>query len=93
MKKNLFTLAAMLFIGTGASFAQSAETTTEAAPATEMKCSKGKKKACCAAKMEGSADASATKKDCSASTTMSATEPKKTDVLEGKSAVEPLPTK
>jgi hypothetical protein len=93
MKKNLFTLAAMLFIGTGASFAQSAETTTEAAPATEMKCSKGKKKACCAAKMEGSADASATKKDCSASTTMNATEPKRTDVLEGKSAAEPLPTK
>jgi len=93
MKKNLLTLAAMLFIGTGAAFAQSAETSTEAAPATEMKCNKGKKKACCASKMEGSADASATKKDCSASAAMNATEPKKSDVLEGKSVSEPLPTK
>lgn len=93
MKKNIFTIAAMLFIGTGAAFAQSAETSTEATPATEMKCTKGKKKACCAAKMDGSADASTTKKDCAASSAMNATEPKKAEVLEAKSVAEPLPVK
>jgi hypothetical protein len=93
MKKSFLSLAAMMLIGTGAVLAQSAETSTDAAPATEMKCSKGKKKACCAAKMQDGADASATKTDGSGSSAMNATEPKKAEVLEAKSVAEPLPTK
>ncbi len=51
MKKIILTFGAMLFIGVGVSMAQSAEATTQTAPAVEKSCSKGGKKgkACCAA--------------------------------------------
>lgn len=92
MKKFLLTSAAMFVLGIGVSMAQSATTTTDAdpAPATEKQCSKGGKKACCAAKAGASADASTDKKDCSSAS--AATEVKSTKI-EAKSTTTALPVK
>lgn len=78
MKKTILTFGTMLFIGVSVSMAQSADTATEAKPAVEKQCSKGKKKACCAAKAADAGDASAEKKDCHAKGTAEATEQKAT---------------
>ncbi len=93
MKKTILTFGAMLFIGVGVSMAQSAEVTTQTAPAVEKSCSKGKQgKACCAAKA-ASADASAEKKDCHATGASAAAETKsvRATTLEGKSTTTALP--
>ncbi|MCF8258773.1 MAG: hypothetical protein K9J06_14550 [Flavobacteriales bacterium] len=89
MKKTILTFGAMLFIGVGVSMAQSAESTTEKAPAVEKSCSKGKKgKACCAAKAGASADT----KNCHSSSASASTEVKATRAtVESKSAGTELP--
>ncbi len=93
MKKIILTFGAMLFIGVGVSMAQSAEATTQTAPAVEKSCSKGKKgKACCAA-MATTDEAAGEKKDCHSSSASAATETKsaRTKTAESKSTGNTLP--